>query len=164
MSISQTRNYFLLLSICLWTVCSSRFITCNFFHKYLLSFLVLKFIIFFYKYQYFFCYFYPPFCYFYPPFCYFYPPFCYFYPPILLLIRCSKASHTSHPQPPKRTKKIYKRLVKEYPPDILSRFLTKISRKKQKKKGKFLTKLPRCIFKGQAPFSLRENSPSSKEG
>ena len=89
---------------------------------------------------------------------------CYFYLDILLLIRCPTASYTSHPQPPKRTKKIYKRLIKEYPPDILSRFLTKISRKKQKKKGKFLTKLPKCIFEGQAPFSLRENSPSSKEG
>ena len=34
---------------------------------------------------------------------------------------------------------------------------------KENKKGKFLTKLP-IHFKGQAPFSLRENSPSSKEG
>ena len=84
---------------------------------------------------------------------------CYFYLDNLLLIRCPTASYTSHPQPPKRTKKIYKRLIKEYPPDILSRFLTKISRKKQKKKGKFLTKLPKCIFKGQAPFSLSRKFP-----
>jgi len=41
--------------------------------------------------------------------------------------------------------------------------LTKISRKKQKKKGKFLTKLPKYILRGKPPFLSEKIPPSSKE-
>jgi hypothetical protein len=35
----------------------------------------------------------------------------------------------------------------------------KSKKQSEKIKGKFLTKLPKCIFKGQAPFSLSRKFP-----
>ena len=38
------------------------------------------------------------------------------------------------------------------------------NKSKENKKGKFLAKFPKFIFKGQAPFLFRENSPKFKRG